>query len=154
MTEQVLLPIRILKESDNSVITMDNDDPDAIDCYLEFLYTSSPPINLEYYGQGGVAVPYHESIIRTFQLGNKYDATVLMDIMREKAVADPALKADEDLGETAKAIEMLWHMGDSPNILMIKKELMKKLVRRGRRCFEEDVDEELPERLNDVLKRN
>ena len=144
-----------MQESDDNVIRMDDDDPDALDCYLEFLYRQSIPYALDDGGWNGYHgnLAYHELIIRTYQIADKYDAPILLEITRDTALSNIHDMEEEALSRLAESIDLLWSMGEAPSILSLRTELLNQLVDAFQHC-DEDMGDNHSTEIQAVLNRN
>jgi hypothetical protein len=138
---------------------MDDDNPGALHCYLEYLYTYSDPLFSDQ--ENGIAcntpksgMLWHELLLRTFQIADKYDAGLLLHIMKQKALS--FIRWNEpDADELAACVDLLWSMGEVSNILALRDHFLAKLAEWGfldlKSC---DRGKKLPDGVENILKGN
>jgi hypothetical protein len=72
-----------VQESGDYVIKIDDDHPEALHGYLEFLYTPDIPLHL--YDEEWSDAGFHKLLMRTFQIADKHDEPLLLEIIRQKS---------------------------------------------------------------------
>jgi hypothetical protein len=106
----------LLKVSDDNVVRMDDDNPETLECLPEFLYTSATPYPLISYEKQEEPYPsnknskFGELVIWAYQLVDKHDQPLLMDIARQQTTLFSRFSSDGGQ-QLAEAIDMLYSMG-------------------------------------------
>lgn len=106
---------------------MDDDDAEALDCLLEFMYTMKPPTTIAERRPGSDDfVAWKQLLTKTYQLADKYHQPLLLEIVFDKVMH---LFAHGIKPALIKSISLLQSMGESENIFKLEDYLMQELAR-------------------------